>query len=121
MHTPESAAAGAVQAGAGGVAGAGADVATVPAGAPAAHREGGGQEAQGLTAPELHTHTHTHTHTLAFSEAASVPRRWRRWGLGVGLTVRYLEVEEVRAWDTAVTTLDRLFSMVTSDTPVDRL
>ena len=36
------------------------------------------------------------------------------------LTVRYLEVDEVRAWDTAVTTLDRLFSMVTSDRPVDR-
>ena len=32
------------------------------------------------------------------------------------LTVRVLEEEEVRAWDTAVMTLDRLFSTVTSDT-----
>lgn len=37
------------------------------------------------------------------------------------LTVRALEVEEVKAWETAVTTRDKLFSIVTSDTVLDRL
>lgn len=37
------------------------------------------------------------------------------------LTVMALEVEEVKAWETAVTTRDRLFSNVTSDKVLDRL
>lgn len=37
------------------------------------------------------------------------------------LTVRALEVEEVKAWETAVTTLDKLFSNVTSATVLDKL
>jgi len=37
------------------------------------------------------------------------------------LTVRALEDEEVKAWETAVTTLDKLFSTVTSDTLLDKL
>ena len=37
------------------------------------------------------------------------------------LTVRALEEEEVKAWETAVTTLDKLFSIVTSDTLLDKL
>ena len=32
-----------------------------------------------------------------------------------------LEVDEVKAWETAVTTLDKLFSNVTSATLLDRL
>lgn len=37
------------------------------------------------------------------------------------LTVKALEVEEVKAWETAVTTLDKLFSRVTSATVLDKL
>lgn len=37
------------------------------------------------------------------------------------LTVRALEVDEVKAWETAVTTLDKLFSTVTSATLLERL
>lgn len=37
------------------------------------------------------------------------------------LTVRALEVDEVKAWETAVTTLDKLFSTVTSATWLERL
>lgn len=35
--------------------------------------------------------------------------------------MRALEVDEVKAWETAVTTLDRLFSTVTSATLLERL
>lgn len=37
------------------------------------------------------------------------------------LTVRALEVDEVKAWEIAVTTLDRLFSTVISATLLERL
>lgn len=35
--------------------------------------------------------------------------------------MRALEVDEVKAWETAVTTLDKLFSTVTSATLLERL
>lgn len=39
----------------------------------------------------------------------------------LNLTVRALEVDEVKAWEIAVTTLDRLFSTVISATLLERL
>ncbi len=98
----------------------------MPACTPIAHWIIYSQEAQGLTATKLqrkgkvlehftikkknrHTGNSLHNRQKKVKPYADL------------LTVRALEVEEVKAWETAVTTLDKLFSNVTSATALDKL
>lgn len=126
-YKPHCSASAAVEIGAGWEVAVGADVATVPACAPSANWEIYSQETQRFTAAKLgKKDVKTNFTTSNIMKTRNKREAFHSGGGNKGkerwrLTVTALEVEDVKARDTAVMTLDKLFSNVTSATVLDKL